>query len=33
VVKVTQARMAEAASEDAAGLPVQTEAHISQVSR
>ncbi len=33
VVKVTQARTAEAASEDAAGLPVQTEAHISQVSR
>ncbi|MBW9052900.1 SLBB domain-containing protein [Rhizobium mesosinicum] len=33
VVRVTQARIAEAASEDAGGLPAQTEAHMTQVSR
>ncbi|MBY5354831.1 exopolysaccharide biosynthesis protein [Rhizobium leguminosarum] len=33
VVRVTRARSADALSEDAAALPVQTEAHVSQVSR
>ncbi|MFL5009257.1 exopolysaccharide biosynthesis protein [Rhizobium sp.] len=33
VVRVTRARSADAPSEDAAALPVQTEAHVSQVSR
>lgn len=33
VVRVTQNRIADTPSEDAAALPVQTEAHMSQVSR
>ncbi len=33
VIKVTRARVADAPSEDAAALPVKTEAHVSQVSR
>ncbi|CAN7740240.1 exopolysaccharide biosynthesis protein [Rhizobium leguminosarum] len=33
VVRVTRARSADALSDDAAALPVQTEAHVSQVSR
>jgi polysaccharide export outer membrane protein len=33
VVKVVQPRIADAPSDDATALPVQTEAHISQVSR
>ncbi|WP_027687147.1 polysaccharide biosynthesis/export family protein [Rhizobium leguminosarum] len=33
VVRVTQPRLTDASSEDAAAVPVQTEAHVSQVSR
>jgi polysaccharide export outer membrane protein len=33
VVRVTHPRLTDASSEDAAAVPVQTEAHVSQVSR